>query len=79
MINDMKIKDALYKELWESNVDKLWDGDYRHFFYFPRIRFIHKNFSEFDNILIDKNELWKLKWYIKFIINHEKSLSVLTY
>ena len=26
-------------------------------FYFPRIRFIHKNFSEFDNILIDKNEL----------------------
>jgi len=34
MINDMKIKDALYKELLESNVDKLWDGDYRHFFIF---------------------------------------------
>jgi hypothetical protein len=26
-------------------------------FLFSKNRFIHKNFSEFDNILIDKNEL----------------------
>lgn len=56
----MKIKDALYKE-FERAMSINFRMEIIDIFLFSKNRFIHKSFSEFDNILIDKNELLKLK------------------